>query len=148
MSTKKILAIILGLSVFVALTTPILAKKVLPRAKSGTTTKYSGGTTTGRIGVSARFRSDRRAIVVNFSNLTSARTVSYTLSYATRGTTQGAGGSIDPSTTGATASRELLFGTCSHGVCRYDTGITNAKLVVTYTLNNGKKYSKSFRLKV
>src|SRR3989344_3257483 len=65
-----------------------------------------------------------------------------------RGTTQGAGGSIDPSTTGATASRELLFGTCSHGVCRYDTGIANAKLVVTYTLANGKRYSKTLRIKV
>lgn len=146
MSVKKTLIIFLGLFVFVTLANPAFAKKVLPRAKS--TTKSTGGATTGKIGVSVRFRSDRRAIVVNFSNLVSARTVSYTLSYATRGTTQGAGGSIDPSTTGATASRELLFGTCSHGVCRYDTGITNAKLVVTYTLNNGKKYSKSFRLKV
>lgn len=144
---KKILILALAIFVFAALINPALAKKVLPRAR-GTTTKSTGGATTGKIGVSVRFRSDRLAIVVSFSNLTSAQRVNYTLSYNTRGTTQGAGGSIDPSTTGATASRELLFGTCSHGVCRYDTGITNAKLVVSYTLNNGKKYSKTFRLKV
>lgn len=149
MSFKKALFFPIGFLLFLVLVGPVFAKKVLPRAKSGGTTKSSGSATTaGRVGMSVRFRGDRRAIIVNFSNLTSARSVSYTLSYSTRGTTQGAGGSIDPSTTGASASRELIFGTCSHGVCRYDTGITNAKLVVTYTLANGKRYSKSFRLKV
>ena len=148
MSVKKLPIFILGVFVFALLAAPTLAKKVLPRARSTGSSKSTGGATAGKVGTTVKFRGDRRAIVVSFSNLTSARAVSYTLSYATRGTTQGAGGSIDPSTTGATASRELLFGTCSHGVCRYDTGITNAKLVVTYTLGNGKKYLKSFRLKV
>lgn len=148
MSVKKILILCLGLLVFAALATPTLAKKVLPRAKPAGGTKAATGTPSGRIGVSVKFRGDRRAIIVNFSSLSNASNVSYTLSYSTRGTTQGAGGSINPTTTGSSASRELLFGTCSHGVCRYDSGITNAKLVVTYTLTNGKRYSKSFRIKV
>ncbi len=148
MTIKKTLIFCSAVFIFVTLATPALAKKVLPRFRSTGTTKTSVTTTSGKVGVSAKFRGDRRAIIVNFSNLTSARTVSYTLNYSTRGTNQGAGGSIDPGTTGASASRELLFGTCSHGVCRYDTGITNAKLVVTYTLANGKKYSKTFKIKV
>ena|SRR3989344_1191155 len=149
MSIKKTLIFSFGLFIFLLLVTPAFAKKVLPRARTGGGTKStSGGVATERVGISVRFRGDRRAIIVNFSNLTSARSVGYTLSYNTRGTTQGAGGSIDPSTTGASASRELLLGTCSHGVCRYDTGLTNTRLVVTYTLNNGKRYSKSFRIKV
>ena len=147
MIIKKPFIIFLALFVLSVLAAPVLAKRVLPRAKPSAG-RPASTVTGGKVGVSARFRGDRRAIIVNFSNLTSARSVNYTLSYATRGTTQGAGGSIDPSTTGATASRELLFGTCSHGVCRYDSGITNAKLVVTYTLANGKKYGKTFRIKV
>lgn len=147
MSIKKALFFSMGVFTFFLLATAVSAKKVLPRAKTGTKTS-ARVTTSGKVGISAKFRGDRRALIVNFSNLTSARSVSYTLSYNTRGTTQGAGGSIDPSTTGASASRELLFGTCSHGVCRYDTGITNAKLVAVYTLTNGKKYGKTFRIKV
>lgn len=144
---KKIVILSFVVAALAASVNPSFAKKILPRAKTGTS-KTSAGVGSGKIGVAARFRGDRLAIIVNFSNLTSAKIVNYTLSYATRGTTQGAGGSIDPKTTGATASRELLFGTCSHGVCRYDSGITNARLVVTYTLTSGKKYSKTFRLKV
>lgn len=148
MSVKKVSIFALTILVFVFLATPTLAKRVLPRARAAGGTKSTAGTPSGRIGISVKFRGDRRAIIVNFSSLSNASNVSYTLSYSTRGTTQGAGGSINPSTAGASASRELLFGTCSHGVCRYDSGITNAKLVVTYTLTNGKKYSKTFRIKV
>lgn len=148
MLSKKGLVFTFGFILFLILTASALAKRLLPQARQATATRSSGGVASGKVGVSVRFRGDRRAIVVNFSNLTSASRVNYTLSYNTRGTTQGAGGTIDPSTTGSTASRELLFGTCSHGVCRYDSGITNAKLVVVYTLQNGKRYGKTFRIKV
>ena len=148
MSVKKVSIFILAILTLALTSVPTFAKKVLPRAKPAGGPKVASGTPSGRIGVSVKFRGDRRAIIVNFSSLSNASTVSYTLSYSTRGTTQGAGGSINPTTTGNSASRELLFGTCSHGVCRYDSGITNAKLVVTYTLTNGKRYSKSFRIKV
>ncbi len=43
---------------------------------------------------------------------------------------------------------ELLFGTCSAGVCRLHSGIKNARLEVSYTSVNGKKYLKKFKIKV
>lgn len=123
------------------------AKRLLPRA---TPAKSGGGaavvSTSRGVNAKVRFRGDRLAIIVDFSNLGIARSVSYNLSYATRGTSQGAGGNISPSED--STSRELIFGTCSHGVCRYDSGISNAKFVVTTTLKNGAKIVKPFRLKV
>lgn len=124
-----------------------LAKRLLPSAAKPATTKSVGATTSKGVNTSVKFRGDRRAVIVSFSNLSIASNVSYTLSYQTRGTTQGATGTIN-SASGDGASRELLFGTCSHGVCRYDSGITNAKFTVTTMLKTGKKVIKSFRLKV
>ena len=122
------------------------AKRLLPRAvpaKSGGAAVVS---TSRGVGAKVRFRGDKLAIIVDFSSLSIASSVSYNLSYATRGTSQGAGGNISPSED--STSRELIFGTCSHGVCRYDGGITNAKFVVTTVLKNGRKVVKPFRLKV
>ena len=121
--------------------------KVLPRFQTGTKSVSSVKTTSGRVGVSVKFRGDRHAILVNFSNLTAAKSVSYTLSYQTNGKNEGVAGTIRPQGTGA-MQRELLFGTCSSGVCRYHSNITNAKLEVTSTLNSGQKVIKRFRLKV
>ncbi|MBI4153408.1 hypothetical protein HY503_00195 [Candidatus Woesebacteria bacterium] len=121
------------------------AKRILPRAKPASGTKVA--TPTRGVATGVKFRGDRRAIIVTFSNLSIATKVDYVLSYNTRGTTQGASGSLT-SSAGSSVTRELLFGTCSHGVCRYDTGITNARFVVTTYLTNGKRVVKSFKLKV
>lgn len=123
------------------------AKMRLPQAapvKSGTSS--APVRTTRGVTLKVRFRGDRLAIIADFTNLEIASSVSYNLSYTTRGTTQGAGGEISPSE-GAT-TREIIFGTCSHGVCRYDSGITNARFLVTTILKNGVKIVKPFRLKV
>jgi len=121
------------------------AKRLLPRAAPAKTGGTQRAVTTSR-GVTAKvsFRGDRLALLVDFSNLSIAKSVNYSLSYQTRGTTQGASGTISP--TEDATSRELLFGTCSHGVCRYDSGISNAKFVVTTTLKNGLKVVKSYKL--
>ena len=145
---KKLFPVFLTLIVFLALPTPAFAKRLIPRLQKTTTTSTTARTTSTTKGVttSVKFRADRRAIVVNFQNLSIAKSVSYTLSYNSRGTTQGAGGAI--STAENNQTREIIFGTCSHGVCRYDSGITNAKFAVTTTLTNGKKIVKTFRLKI
>lgn len=148
MTAKKILLLILVFAtLLLVLPDEVYAKRTLPRAKPASGTGVRVATTRG-VTTSVKFRSDRRAINVTFSNLGIASSISYNLSYNTRGTTQGAGGTIDPSVTSDPTSREIIFGTCSFGVCRYDTGITNAKFVVTTTLKNGRKVVKSFRLKV
>lgn len=142
---KKITVFVLGLFLLGGTFTSVaLAKRLLPRAKPAT----SGMAPTRGVSTSVKFRGDRLAIVVTFSNLSLASSVSYILSYNTRGTTQGASGTLNTETSPDPTTRELLFGTCSHGVCRYDYGITNARFVVTTIKKDGKKIVKSFRLKV
>jgi hypothetical protein len=60
---------------------------------------------------------------------------------------QGVNGSITPSGVD-TAQRELIFGTCSSSVCRYDTGIKDARLTVRTTLRSGKVIVNTYKLKV
>lgn len=118
--------------------------KLLPQAKAKTGTKVVAG---AGIAISPRIRADRRALLVNFGNLANASSVSYTLVYEQNGQQEGAGGSVDPSL-GNSASRELLFGTCSSGVCRYHSGIRNARLEVTTGLKSGKTSIRRYRLRV
>lgn len=129
--------------------TKIVQARLLPRAvpqKSQSTSSVST-TSLNRVVIQVKFRPDRLGIIATFTNLSVASSVSYTLTYNSRGTTQGAGGSIALPASEPIV-RELLFGTCSHGVCRFDTGITNAQLVVTTTLKNGSRVVKTFKLKV
>ena len=128
--------------IFVSLPTAVQAKRTLPALKSVSASK----STSSGVTVKVKFRSDRKGVILNFGNLTAATGVSYDLIYDTRGTTQNAGGAVKISSD--TANTEVIFGTCSSGVCRYDTGISNAKLQVFITLKNGRKIVKPFRLKV
>jgi hypothetical protein len=142
---KNILLFLVTAIIILTFPSPVLAKRVIPASQpKATTTKV---TTTKGITTKVRFRGDRRAIVTTFSNLSIASKVDYTLSYQTRGTTQGASGGIS-ATAEDPMTREIIFGTCSHGVCRYDAQITNAKFTVTTTLKTGRKVSKSYILKV
>lgn len=136
-----------------SLTTSVEAK-VLPQAKSGAVVKSTGRGST--ISVYPKLRKDRKALNVNFSNLLNASKVSYLLiykhsfegsdPYKTNGQEEGAMGGINFK--GNSASQELLFGTCSKGVCRYHSGITDARLEVSYTNKQGKKYLKKYKIKV
>lgn len=83
------------------------------------------------------------SLVVTFSNLKNTSSVSYTLIYATNGQQEGAMGTIYPK--GAnTASRQLLFGTCSKNVCRYHTNVSNVTLEISVKLKSGKTLTKSY----
>ena len=141
---KLIFLAISGLTLFLTVS-DVSAKRLLPRlagVKSGDKIATTRGVT-----AKVAFRADRKAITVVFSNLSIATKVDYTLSYSTRRTMQGASGSLSPQAEDPT-SREIIFGTCSHGVCRYDSGLSNAKFTVLTTLKNGTKVSKGFKLKV
>lgn len=143
----------LVLTVFFLFFVQAVEAKVLPQAKSGTVVKSAGGS---RISVYPKLRADRRALNVSFSNLQNASLVSYLLiykhsfegfdPYKTNGQEEGAMGGIKLNS--KSTSQELLFGTCSKNVCRYHTGITDARLEVSYTLKNGKKYLKKYKIKV
>lgn len=128
------------------LNTRAVEAKLLPRFQKVTGVKakvsYSSSPT-----VSVRLRGDRKALNLNIGNLRTASSVSYTLSYQTNGKDEGVAGTIDPAGQ-ASIAREILFGTCSSGVCRYHTGITNAKLEIISSLNSGKRVIKRFRIRV
>jgi hypothetical protein len=140
---KKI--IIFGLFLGILFVPMIVEAKVLPQAGKGTPSvgRSSGST----IGVSVKMRADRRAINVNFSNLQNASAVSYQLIYSHDGQQEGAMGGINLG--GQTNEKaELLFATCSNNVCRYHSNVKDARLEISYTSKNGKKYLKKYKIKI
>lgn len=151
MPIKKIIPALAAIFVLSFLLPPfVVAKKLLPHLQKNTSTSTKTASTKlsgGRVKTSVKFRGDRRAIIVSLSNLSTAKKVDYLLSYNTRGMAQGAAGTIIPAAENS-SSHELLFGTCSKGICRYDTGITNAKLTITSILANGSKVIKRYKIKV
>lgn len=118
------------------------AQKNLPKANPAVKTAKGAG-----LGVAVKLRADRRALVLNFSNLQNASAVSYLLTYKTSTQDEGAMGALNLGGSNF-SSNELLFGTCSKNVCRYHTGIKDAKLDISYTLKTGKKYLKKYRIKL
>lgn len=140
MRTKAIILTVLTLFLF----TSTAEAKVLPQARKISTTK--GGKVTGII-VSPRLRPDRRALLVYFGNLQNASSVSYLLTYKTSIQDEGAMGALNLNG-GSSQTQELLFGTCSKNICRYHTGVKDAKLDISYTLKSGKKYLRKFKIKI
>lgn len=119
------------------------AAKKFVKKPAAATVKTSGG---GSIPAIVRKRGDARGILISFSHFNGLQSVSYSFTYTTGGLQQGAGGQVT-SANNPTSQRELLFGTCSGGVCKYHTGVKNARLVLTATFTNGRKVSKSYVVK-
>ena len=144
---KKLIVFLLIFAFFSFPKTALALKVRTSRGGGTSSTSGSFISTGGRVTTSARFRGDRRAVIVNFAGLSNANSVNYSLTYDSNGLAQGAMGTMT-NIAGSSDSRELLFGTCSHGVCRYHTGITNARLVITSKLKSGITTRKSYKLKV
>jgi len=143
---RKILVIISLLAVLFLFYPPFSFARVLPRYKTrkiGLRKRvyYSG------VSIRPRLRKDHQAILLKLRNLNKAVNVSYSLIYKTNGKQEGAFGMVD-SSQGNNLSRELLFGTCSSGVCRYHSGITNMKLEITTQLFSGKKIIRRYRIRL
>lgn len=138
---KKIVSIFSILLFLMLFLLPVEAK-LLPRFQNARSSGGSAGPY-----VTARLRGDRLALVSIFGNLKKVTNATYTLMYQTDGVDQGVSGSLD-SSAGNTVTRELLFGTCSSGVCRYHAHITNMKLEVSIDLPNGKHILKRFKIRV
>lgn len=119
--------------------------KVLPRYNPPGAVKKSP-VAAGKIYVSAKLRADRKALNVTFQNLTDVKSLDYVLTYTGSGADQGVTGSVDTSA-GATATRELVFGTASAGVYKYHTNITNMRFEVTIKLKTGKTIVKKYKVK-
>lgn len=113
-----------------------------------TTTKTTTNTAvTNRPTFKVSFRADHRAIFVRASELRYAKSVSYELTYTGNGLDQGVVGAFQPTEPNG-AERELLFATCSSGVCTYHKNLQNAQLVVITKTTSGKTFVKKYRIKV
>ncbi len=143
--------IAVGIVSLVLFLTVVQPAQAIARRRVGSVTAPSSGskpaTTGGGVGIFAKLRPDRRAIIMTITNLNQAQNVSYLFTYTTSGKGEGSQGTIK-SNEGAGTARELLFGTCSTGVCTYHAGITNAVLEVRAKLNSGKTLIKRFRIRV
>ena len=126
-----------------------------PQAEAVTRRKLPGQTGTSVVrntgggssySASAKLRADRKAVILSFGGLNQITSVTYMFTYDSNGKTEGSQGVIRDASAGS--SRELLFGTCSSGTCRYHTGIKNARLEVTAKLKNGKTYVKKFTIRI
>ena len=116
------------------------AKKFVPKKS---TVKY---TSVGGIPAAVSYRPDRLGLNLSFRNFTGLESVYYSFTYNTNGMVQGIGGKVTASNN-PTVARELLFGTCSRGVCRYHYNLSDARLVLTAKYNNGRTATKSYRIK-
>ena len=142
---KKLIVLAIAV-IFLALSaSPVLAArkrtpKVRQKAQSAITYSASQG-----VSSKVRFRPDRLALLINFSGFNNILSGSYELTYTANGIPQGAGGSI---IIGDTSTKTLLFGTCSGGVCKYHSNITNAKLKIISITKSGQKIVKPYRIRV
>lgn len=133
---------VICITLFVFLLPNVTDGKVLPRYRGVAPQTRSSG-----VVISPRLRSDRQAILLYVGNVASTSSVVYTLTYETNGKQEGAYGSID-SSAGNAVTRELLFGTCSNGVCRYHQNLANMKLEVTAEYLNGKRVTRRYRVRI
>lgn len=119
------------------------AEAAKPRMRS---TGAKNTTATANSYSKAKLSRSTNSVLVTFINLGKVSRVTYTLSYKANGIEQGAMGSLVPS--GATESRDLYFGTCSHGVCTQHRGIQQASLIIETQLSSGKINTKRYRIRI
>ena len=146
---KKKLILILFLATLLSPPLVLAAReriRVKPAAKSGGGGAPVRRSAYGGVSSSVKLRGDRKAITLTLSNMGGISSVSYQLTYIANGVSQGVMGKVNPALE-ATATRELLFGTCSHGVCTYHTNISNMKLTVSSHLTSGITVIKPYRIR-
>ena len=146
---KKITIILISLNIFFSPLPALAARKrvrVEAPAKSGGGGAAVQRSAYGGVSSSVKLRGDRKAITLTLSNMGGVSSVSYQLTYIANGVSQGVMGKVDPALE-ATAARELLFGTCSHGVCTYHTNISNMRLKVSSHLASGITVIKPYRIR-
>lgn len=136
--------LVIGYWLFSSSPVEAVTRRKLPGQTGISPVRNTGGSSA--FGTSAKLRADRKAVILSFSGLTQVTSVTYMFTYDSNGKTEGSQGVIRDASAGS--SRELLFGTCSSGVCRYHSGIKNARIEVTAKLKNGKTYIKKFKIKV
>jgi hypothetical protein len=120
----------------------VFAKRVVPHARPGTGASLSW---TRGVPAVVEFNDDRNGIIATFTGLSRANTIYYELTYNSDQQARKFNGTI-PIDIPEPVVKEFEFGVCTD-LCVYDTGIRNAKFVLTSTLKNGSIVEKTFFLK-
>lgn len=129
---------IISLLLMLAIAPPADAAKLRVRKTSGGIVRsYS----------SVKLSRNTNSVIVTFQNLTDAKRVRYELSYMANGVPQGAMGTVQAAGL-VSDSRDLYFGTCSHGVCTPHYNIKNTTLIITTELSSGGTHTKRYRIKI
>lgn len=98
------------------------------------------------IGLTLTPRADNKAIVIKISKPGGLSSVEYEVSYDAKVTEEGqtvdvprgvVGSPIEIKPTDTSLSREILLGTCSANVCKYDKVTSDIKFVIKVTYSNG-----------
>lgn len=139
---RKILGFSIAVIVFFSfpISNVLAAKKFVVKKTAVRYTVSSG------IPAVVRYQPNRLGLNLSFSNFNGLESVAYSFTYNTNGIAQGVGGTVTAGNN-PTAARELLFGTCSRGACRYHYNLSNARLVLTAKYTNGRTATKSYRIK-
>lgn len=125
---------------FAAKPSAYAAKKFVPKKSAVNYTAISN------IPAQVSYRPDKLGLNLSFKNFNGLDYVSYSFTYNTNGMAQGVGGKVTAANN-PTSSRELLFGTCSRGACRYHYNLSGARLTLTARFTNGRTVSKTYRIK-
>lgn len=140
---KRVLILFLLSLASVGLFSQVHAAK--PRVKTAIVKTTKTSVATGYS--SARLSRGTNSVVVTFLNLSKVSRINYTLSYNANGVEQGVVGSLTPAGQ-TTDSRDLYFGTCSHGVCTAHRSIKGATLTIETKLKSGGTNVKRYKIKI
>lgn len=86
-------------------------------------------------------RRDGNALILNLKRTASYDEISYELAYNSEGIDRGVVGTIDTKDKKGEYEQEILFGTCSKNVCKYDQGVENGTLTLHI-----RKGNQAFRI--
>lgn len=75
-------------------------------------------------------RNDGNALLLNIKRTASYDAITYDLTYNAEGIDRGVTGEINTSEKKGEYEQEILFGTCSKNICKYDSGVENGTLVL------------------
>jgi len=91
-------------------------------------------------------RDDGKELKLEIENLVGFHEIEYELTYLTAGVVRGVIGTIRLKLAEKSVFRDLLLGTCSRGVCRYDPNVTGGNLTIIFRGDKTYKYSRDFTL--
>ncbi len=138
-----IVVIVLGLGGFVLWSRSSGGEAITPQDEESIDVKQ---VSPEDIGMTVEFRADGKAVILKLTKLAGIKSIEYEASYDAEETNEGetivvpkgAVGSPIDVTGESEIEREVLLGTCSAAVCRYDKVMSDIKFLVKINFENGE----------